>query len=106
MHGAIVSARFQLPTVLLGECAICPIVCVLIQQPQNAGKEAFAPVRPAFAFAAPFAADGVHRYVAGMLGKDAVRLRGRKAEGILKPGQESLAFRFGRFDHGTGTHGS
>src|SRR5262249_7755559 len=53
----------------------------LVQQPEDAGVEALAPVRPALALAAPLAADGVHGDVAGVRGDEAAALFGGDVEG-------------------------
>src|SRR5262245_35625282 len=62
-----------------------------MQQPEDAGKEALAPVRPALAFAIPLPADGVHRQVTGILLQDAFRLAGGKIERLSQPWQQFRA---------------
>ena len=68
-------SRLQRSTVLLGGSPISLIAGVSVQEPENSGEKALAPVRPALAFAGPYPANGVHRTVPGVVREDAIAIR-------------------------------
>src|SRR5262249_27108045 len=70
---------------------------VAIEQPQDAGEKALAPVSPALTFAIPLSACGVHRSVAGIRVEDAPGLNSGE---IQSSGQRLLRDRHGRVQWG------
>ncbi len=66
VHVAIGLAVFDQPRIVLGFGAPVGIVRVPIEQPELAGQEPFAPVRPCLAAVLPLAADGVHGKIIGV----------------------------------------
>ncbi len=64
MDVAIEPARLQWPRVVFRQRAPLGLAGLLVQEPKDAGKKAFAPGRPTLAFAVPAPLHGVHRRVA------------------------------------------
>src|SRR5262249_10879885 len=99
VNGPVEPPPFQRPAQALGLVAPLRVAGVLVQQPQNAGKEPLAPVGPALAFLSPGAADSVHRRVAGMVGQNAPGLGCSEGEGALERGRKIGAHWIGWVSH-------
>src|SRR5262249_36437888 len=98
-HRPVEAARLKRPAIRLRLLAPERLARIAVQEPKDARIKPLAPVRPALALLVPFAADRVHRHIAGVLRDESAALGGGEIEGRVEGGELRRRW-FGMGGHG------